>query len=63
MTYSSSSVASFGKFWTDSNGRQNILRERNKRFSYDIDQADFDVEPIASNYYPVTTGQKWERCD
>ena len=56
MAYSSSNLATFGKFWTDANGRQLMPRERNKRFSYTVDPADWDIEPIASNYYPVTTG-------
>lgn len=37
-------------FYTDSNGRQMIQRERNN-YAYNNDS----IEPVASNYYPVTS--------
>ncbi|XP_049819511.1 lysosomal alpha-mannosidase-like isoform X2 [Aethina tumida] len=39
-------------FYTDSNGRELIRREINKRPDYTYDPS---YEPIASNYYPVTS--------
>ena len=44
------------EFFTDSNGRQNIYRVKNKRFSYDFTDKDIESDPITSNYYPITTG-------
>lgn len=41
-----------GIFYTDSNGRQEITRYRNKRSDYDYDP---EEEPVTSNYYPVST--------
>lgn len=43
-------------FWTDSNGRQMMHRKKNHRFSFEFRQQDIE-EPVASNYYPVTTGR------
>ena len=40
-----------GIFYTDSNGRQSILRARNKRQTYILE----GDEPVASNYYPITS--------
>jgi len=57
ITYQSDSFkGSNGEFWTDSNGRQNIKRVRNQRFSFDFEEADYEVQPVSSNYYPLTTG-------
>jgi lysosomal alpha-mannosidase len=39
-------------FYTDSNGRELIKRQLNKRYDYEYDSS---LEPIASNYYPVTS--------
>ncbi|XP_044269574.1 lysosomal alpha-mannosidase-like isoform X2 [Tribolium madens] len=41
-----------GIFFTDSNGREQIKRELNKRSDYEYD---FNDEPVSSNYYPVTS--------
>lgn len=41
-----------GVFYTDSNGREQIKRELNKRSDYEYDSND---EPVSSNYYPVTS--------
>lgn len=41
-----------GVFYTDSNGRELIKRQRNKRYDYEYNST---LEPIASNYYPVTS--------
>lgn len=38
-----------GTWWTDSNGRDSMLRLRNKRLSWNITI----TEPVADNYYPV----------
>ena len=54
MTYSKV-LDTQGTFWTDANGRQLMKRERNKRFSFDLQDGHF-IEPISSNYYPVTSG-------
>ncbi|XP_055640599.1 lysosomal alpha-mannosidase-like isoform X1 [Toxorhynchites rutilus septentrionalis] len=40
-----------GIFWTDSNGREMIKRVRNHRDTWELHLE----EPIAGNYYPVTT--------
>ncbi|CAG9856046.1 unnamed protein product [Phyllotreta striolata] len=40
-----------GVFYTDSNGRETMRRRRNERVDYEYDPT---VEPISSNYYPVT---------
>ncbi|XP_044269447.1 lysosomal alpha-mannosidase-like isoform X2 [Tribolium madens] len=39
-------------FFTDSNGRELIKRQLNKRYDYEYDST---LEPIGSNYYPVTS--------
>lgn len=39
-------------FYTDSNGREQIKRVLNRRNDYDYASSD---EPVASNYYPVTS--------
>lgn len=39
-------------FFTDSNGRELIKRQLNKRSDYEYDST---LEPVSSNYYPVTS--------
>ncbi|XP_062548691.1 lysosomal alpha-mannosidase-like isoform X3 [Armigeres subalbatus] len=39
-----------GVFWTDSNGREMIKRQRNHRETWELHLE----EPVAGNYYPVT---------
>ena len=43
------------EFWTDANGRQMVRRIKDFRFSYNL--VDGDLEPVSSNYYPVTSGE------
>ncbi|KAK6633436.1 hypothetical protein RUM44_004039 [Polyplax serrata] len=40
-----------GLFYTDSNGRQTLERKRNYRATWNLDLK----EPVAGNYYPITT--------
>jgi lysosomal alpha-mannosidase len=40
-----------GQFYTDSNGREVLQRTRNSRPDYDYT----DEQPVAGNYYPVTS--------
>ena len=42
-----------GIFFTDSNGRSMMRRVRDSRHDYDLNGTDH--EPVAQNYYPVTT--------
>ena len=42
-----------GIYYTDSNGRQYVERRRNYRPDFDI--TDYSVEPVTSNYYPITS--------
>ena len=51
ITRYSTDLKNNGQFYTDANGRQNILRTRNKRKTYKLRGND----PVASNYYPVTS--------
>ncbi|XP_033224967.1 lysosomal alpha-mannosidase-like [Belonocnema kinseyi] len=51
ITKYTTDLKSKGKFLTDSNGREMLERKRNKRPTWDLDL----VEPIAGNYYPITT--------
>ena len=44
------------EFFTDSNGRQNVKRVKDKRSSFDFTDHDVESDPITSNYYPITTG-------
>ncbi|XP_062548695.1 lysosomal alpha-mannosidase-like [Armigeres subalbatus] len=46
-----SDIQSEGVFWTDSNGREMMRRVRNQRETWDLEL----MEPVAGNYYPVTT--------
>jgi lysosomal alpha-mannosidase len=39
-------------FYTDANGRELLKRQLNKRYDYEYDST---LEPIASNYYPITS--------
>ena len=48
----STSLQSNGFMFTDSNGRDMILRQRDFRSTWDLD---LTTEPIARNYFPVTT--------
>lgn len=43
-------ILNHGQFYTDSNGRQMLKRQLNKRPQWNVTLA----EPIAGNYYPVT---------
>lgn len=40
------------KFYTDSNGRETLERKKNFRPTWDYDAT---TEPIAGNFYPITT--------
>ncbi|XP_075234905.1 lysosomal alpha-mannosidase-like [Lycorma delicatula] len=51
ITRYSTDLQTNGVFWTDSNGRRMIKRIRNYRSSWNLTLS----EPVASNYYPVTT--------
>jgi len=44
-------IATNGTFYTDSNGRRWMKRKLNQRSSWNLTM----TEPVASNYYPVTT--------
>ncbi|XP_016995055.2 lysosomal alpha-mannosidase [Drosophila takahashii] len=50
ITRFSTNISSEGKFYTDSNGREMLERERNQREHFDPDMS----ESISGNYYPVT---------
>ncbi|KMY89554.1 lysosomal alpha-mannosidase [Drosophila simulans] len=50
ITRFSSNISSKGKFYTDSNGREILERERNQREHFTPDMS----EAISGNYYPVT---------
>ena len=43
-----------GLFYTDSNGRQYMERQRNHRPDFDVPDVE-SVEPVTSNYYPITS--------
>ncbi|DAZ99625.1 TPA: hypothetical protein N0F65_001453 [Lagenidium giganteum] len=49
----SSNISSSGIFYTDANGRAFQKRERNAQVNWK--PVGEDAEPVASNYYPVTT--------
>ena len=51
-----------GLYYTDSNGRQFLERKRNFRPDFDVPDVDV-VEPVTSNYYPVTSGMYIEDSD
>jgi len=44
-----SNIANNGTFYTDSNGREFLLRQRSKRQSFKY----VEFEPVSGNYYPV----------
>ncbi|XP_011309552.1 lysosomal alpha-mannosidase-like [Fopius arisanus] len=48
----SSNLVTKGNFYTDSNGREMMKRVRNSRPTWNLSIL---LEPVASNYYPVTT--------
>ncbi|XP_017076117.2 LOW QUALITY PROTEIN: lysosomal alpha-mannosidase [Drosophila eugracilis] len=50
ITRFTSNIASKGKYYTDSNGREMLERERNQREHFNPDMS----ESISGNYYPVT---------
>ena len=53
MRYTRDNFPTEGKFWTDSNGRQDMERVRGKRASFTLDNA--EDEPVAANYFPITS--------
>ncbi|KRF98686.1 uncharacterized protein Dwil_GK24522, isoform B [Drosophila willistoni] len=52
VTLFKSGISSNGVFYTDTNGREMLKREKNKRESF---EADLNQQPISGNYYPVTS--------
>ena len=50
--YSTSSIVNGGKFFSDSNGREFMMRKRGDHNVFGFD-GDVDIEPVASNFYPV----------
>ncbi|XP_039500014.1 lysosomal alpha-mannosidase [Drosophila santomea] len=52
VTIFSSEIASEGVFYTDSNGRELIRREKNQREDFTPELA---VQPTSGNYYPITS--------
>ena len=55
IKYSDPNLDSASTFHTDSNGRQMLTRVRDERSSFVL--TDGESEPVASNYYPITTGE------
>ncbi|XP_033326411.2 lysosomal alpha-mannosidase II isoform X2 [Megalopta genalis] len=51
VTKYSSNLSSKGEFFTDSNGREMLKRQRNIRPTWNL----MLEEPVSGNYYPVTT--------
>ncbi|XP_078036305.1 lysosomal alpha-mannosidase II isoform X1 [Augochlora pura] len=51
VTKYSSSLDSKGEFYTDSNGREMLKRQRNRRPTWNVKLE----EPVSGNYYPVTS--------
>jgi len=47
--YSSENLQNNGVFYTDSNGREFMKRQKGKRISWDL----LEHQPVAGNYYPV----------
>ncbi|EDW77497.1 uncharacterized protein Dwil_GK24528 [Drosophila willistoni] len=45
-------ISSDGVFYTDSNGREMLKRQKNKRENYD---PDLGQQPTSGNYYPITS--------
>ncbi|KAH8283707.1 hypothetical protein KR018_012604 [Drosophila ironensis] len=52
VTNFKSDIASKGVFFTDSNGRELIKREKDKREDF---VSDLSLEPVSGNFYPVTS--------
>ncbi|XP_002133317.3 lysosomal alpha-mannosidase-like [Drosophila pseudoobscura] len=52
ITIFDSGISSDGVFYTDSNGREMIRRERDKREDF---SPDLEKQPASGNYYPVTS--------
>ncbi|XP_052852729.1 lysosomal alpha-mannosidase-like [Drosophila gunungcola] len=52
VTVFSSEISSSGVFYTDSNGREMIRREKDKREDFDPELA---KQPTSGNYYPITS--------
>ncbi|EDV31827.1 uncharacterized protein Dana_GF14353 [Drosophila ananassae] len=52
ITNFQSGISSKGIFYTDSNGRELIKREKDKREDF---VSDLSAQPIAGNFYPVTS--------
>ncbi|XP_024086113.1 lysosomal alpha-mannosidase-like [Cimex lectularius] len=50
-SYHTTTVHNNGQFYTDSNGRESLLRVLNQRQTW----RPIILEPVAGNYYPVTT--------
>jgi hypothetical protein len=44
-------VTSQGRFFTDSNGRQTLMRRRDFRPTWPLDVS----EPVSENYYPINS--------
>lgn len=44
-------VPSAGRFFTDSNGRQTLARQRNFRPTWELNV----TEPVSGNYYPINS--------
>lgn len=44
-------IPSAGRFYTDSNGRQTLVRKRDFRPTWDLNVS----EPVAGNYYPINS--------
>lgn len=49
-SFTSSDITNNGLFFTETNGRQKLLRTLNKRSDYEYN---FTEEPVSSNYYPI----------
>ncbi|KAH8324895.1 hypothetical protein KR074_011406 [Drosophila pseudoananassae] len=52
VTNFQSEISSKGVFYTDSNGREMIKREKDKREDF---VSDLSIQPIGGNFYPVTS--------
>ncbi|KAH8283709.1 hypothetical protein KR018_012608 [Drosophila ironensis] len=52
VTIFQSGISNNGVFYTDSNGREVMRREKDKREGYDPKLSE---EPVSANYYPVTS--------
>ncbi|XP_016979617.1 lysosomal alpha-mannosidase [Drosophila rhopaloa] len=52
VTIFKSGISSDGVFYTDSNGREMIRREKDKREDF---SPDLSEQPVSGNYYPVTS--------